>query len=80
MYPYGVPVPYYPGGKPAEETPVIPEHVKRLAKEAGASHINAEGTRIYKTHYGKWLQSKFDGREADSWWPCEGLPGGAVEV
>lgn len=77
MYPY--PALYHPRPAPPAPEPVAGA-VKLRARQAGGSHISPDGATIYKPHYGGWLRADFDGRTAESWWVCEGLPEGAVEL
>jgi hypothetical protein len=60
----------------------IPAHRKALARQAGASHISADGCIAYKRLFGKiyqadWLQDAFG-----VWWVTddEEMPNGAVNL
>lgn len=87
MYPYGIPVPYYPGAHPRSLPdpdpfiPPIPEQRKVLAKRAGATHISADGSLIYHKRLGGVYEAEWHGTGYDSWWYYgEAMPGGVVEV
>jgi hypothetical protein len=79
--PYGLLAGYKPSSQPKPARPEIPAHVREAAIEAGASHLSADGTRIFKRLFGQLLQAKFDGRSAESWWDCRtDIPGDAVKL
>lgn len=81
MYPYGVPVPYYPGGKQPEPPP-IPEQRKALARAAGATHLSRDGQTAYVRRMGCLDRADWLGNEFGSWWSstAANIPEGAIEL
>lgn len=64
----------------AGPAPDVPIRVFRLAQLAGASHLSADGRRIYCERFGATLQAEWDGNGWGSWWSCEGLPSDAEKM
>lgn len=71
--PYG---PHAP--QKAAPAPDVPLKQFEAAKVAGASHLSADGKRIYCERFGAVLEAEWDGARFGAWWGCEGLPGDAV--
>lgn len=69
----------YANQKPQEPVD-IPTHVKRKAKEAGATHISQDGTTAYCNRYGSVFEAEWLGGTWGSWWVSDGLPKGAIEL
>lgn len=86
--PYGLLAGYKPsvnsGQPPLPPAPKveIAESVKRAAIEAGATHLSVDGGTAFMLRMGVWCRAFWDseGHKFDSWYSCEGLPGGVVEL
>lgn len=80
MYPF--PNNYAPPRPPTPPTAgeAPPLHVFEAAQRAGASHLSADGQRIYCQRLGAVLQAEWDGNGWGSWWSCDDLPPDAVAM
>ena len=61
---YGLPQNYNPfgphGAKPSTDAlPDVPLHVFRAAQDVHATHLSADGQRVYKALYGEILVAKW---------------------
>lgn len=76
--------PYGPHATPpAGEAPTVPLAVFHAAQQAGASHLSADGLRIYREDRGSAEVAYWDDEAGrfDSWWRLpEGLPADAVRM
>ena len=70
--------PYGPHSKPAND---VPRHVLKAAKDLGASHLSADGQRVYCTRYGQVLMAKWDKWAGfGAWQEVNELPSDAVVI
>lgn len=80
MYPF--PMGYNPFSPHAPQkaalAPDVPEKAFEAAKVAGASHLSADGQRIYCERFGAILEAEWDGARFGAWWACAELPADAV--
>lgn len=80
---YGTPYnynPFSPHAPQHTDLPDVPQSRLSAAERAGATHLSGDGLKCYRDDRGG-IEVAFWNDEAGefpSWWPCEGLPVGAV--
>lgn len=66
---------------PAKPTADVPLHVFKAARDAGASHLSADGQYAYTVRYGRVLQAEWKGYDFGAWLDVgEQMPGEAVAL
>lgn len=66
--------------QPTPTAPDVPLQQFHAAQQAGASHLSADGKRIYCERFGAALEAEWDGSGYGVWWPVDGLPADAVRM
>lgn len=69
---------FHPPPSPAPTEPTLDTF--KAAQRAGATHLSADGRRIYCTRYGGVFRAEWGGDDFGSWWACEGLPNDAIGI
>lgn len=74
------PFSHHAPAKPA--APDVPLHVFKAARDAGASHLSADGQRIYCQRYGETLEAEWKQRTRafGAWSVVAEMPGDAVAL
>ena len=81
---YGHPINYNPFGphapQKASETDV-PLHVFKAAQAAGATHLSADGSKVFQMRYSTVYEASWQGESFGAWWPLGSeLPADAVKI
>jgi hypothetical protein len=80
--------PYFPSRPPTPPTAgtkdsqtAVPLSQFKAAQAVNATHLSADGKRVYCTRYGQPLEAKWHGWDGfGAWEECEAIPADAVRI